>query len=256
MLILEPVVVLDYSPRVRKIYHGCRPHSSFFYIASGEYRYTFKNTFFTASAGDVVYLPKYSRYTMRIQPGETRCIQAEFDLFRKTDTGTEEVLFADVPTVIRACSDEVRGLFLGLEAASHNELSLMAVLFHLLTQLFGESPAVTPEGQHLNRVRPAVDYLYGHYLVRPAVPELAAMCGLSEPHFRRLFRELTGTTPVKFRNRCIMDRACIMLEGGMAVGEVASALNFNDIYSFSVAFRKEFGMSPRAWAAAHGDAEE
>ena len=254
MLMLEPVVVMDYAPRMRRYWHGCRPHSSVLLVYSGEYRYTFKNTTFTACAGDAVYLPKYSRYTTRILPGETRCLQAEFDLMREVNGSREEVLFSDVPMRIPACSDEVRELFLALTAASQNEFRLMSVLFNLITQLFDGTETVEPAPSNLNRVRPAVDYIHGRCLARPPVSELAAMCGLSEPHFRRLFRELTGTTPVKYRNHYIMERACTMLESGvMTVGEVAAALNFTDIYTFSVAFRKEYGMSPRAWLAAQGE---
>ena len=251
MLMLEPIVAMDYSPRMRRYYHGSRPHSSVLLVYAGEYRYTYKNTAFTAHAGDAVYLPKYARYTTRIMPGETRCLQAEFDLMREVDGVREDVLFSDVPLHLPACSDEVRELFLSLGNASQNELRLTAVLFNLITKLLDGVETVAPAAANLNRVRPALDYIHGHSLVRPPIPELAALCGLSEPHFRRLFRELTGTSPVKYRNHYILERACTMLESGvMSVGEVAAALNFNDIYTFSVAFRKEYGMSPRAWIAA------
>ena len=251
MLILDPSVVMDYSPQIRRYYHGSRPHSSVLLVHDGEYRYTYKNTAFTAHAGDAVYLPKYSHYTTRIMPGETRCLQAEFDLMREADGAREDVLFSDVPMLIPACSNAVRELFLSLTAASHNELRLMSVLFNLITLLLDGVETVAPAAANLNRVRPALDYIHGHSLVRTPVSDLADICGLSEPHFRRLFRELTGMSPVKYRNHYILERACTMLESGvMTVGEVASALNFNDIYTFSVAFRKEYGMSPRAWLAA------
>lgn len=75
--------------------------------------------------------------------------------------------------------------------------------------------------------------------------EYARLCGLSEYHFIRRFKEETGKTPLKYRIGIVVGRAeDLLMKTEMNVSEIAALLGFDDALYFSRVFSKEAGMSP------------
>ncbi len=76
--------------------------------------------------------------------------------------------------------------------------------------------------------------------------EIAARCGVSEGHFRRLFKEYSGQNPMDFRQAHRIERAKqLLLLDTLSVGEIAEHLHFADIYHFSRTFKHAVGLSPQ-----------
>lgn len=76
----------------------------------------------------------------------------------------------------------------------------------------------------------------------PAV--FAALVGLSEDHFGRMFRRTTGRPTMKYVWRYRLHRARQLLEAGEKVASVAAELGFCDQSHLDRKFREEFGCSP------------
>jgi AraC-like DNA-binding protein len=77
------------------------------------------------------------------------------------------------------------------------------------------------------------------------VQQMARMAHLSEPQFRRVFREVTGATPKKFYDRLRLVWAEHMLRTEQKrVHEVADALGYYSPFHFSRVFREHFGYPP------------
>ncbi len=75
--------------------------------------------------------------------------------------------------------------------------------------------------------------------------EIADICGVSEGHFRKLFREYSGENPVEFRQKYRIEKAKqLLLLDTHSIGEIAEELHFSDIYHFSKTFKKITGVSP------------
>jgi AraC-like DNA-binding protein len=78
--------------------------------------------------------------------------------------------------------------------------------------------------------------------------QMAESCGMSESHFRKLFREEVGMAPNHYCERLRMDRACELLaETTLRVHEIASELGYDDPLYFSKRFAAVIGVSPRAY---------
>ena len=105
---------------------------------------------------------------------------------------------------------------------------------------------------------PAVEYIHENYAEKKLYgAELAALCGISETYFRRLFAGTYGVTPVEYANALRIGRAKDLLsERGDAktknreaytIGEIAELCGFSDVYYFSRLFKKLTGYSPDGW---------
>lgn len=75
---------------------------------------------------------------------------------------------------------------------------------------------------------------------------IAEICGVSEGHFRRLFKEYSGYNPMEFRQKHRTEKAKqLLLLDTLSIGEIAEELHFSDIYHFSQTFKKMVGVSPQ-----------
>lgn len=84
--------------------------------------------------------------------------------------------------------------------------------------------------------------------VRPDLAAVAARCGVTVVHLCRAFRRHAGCPPGTWARDRRLDRAAARLAGSdAAVAAIAADLGWGDPYAFSRAFRRRFGIGPRAW---------
>lgn len=85
--------------------------------------------------------------------------------------------------------------------------------------------------------------------------ELARLCGLSERHFFRRFKEATGFSPINWlrRERISFARAKL-LEDGSSIKQVADQVGYNDVFFFSRDFKRQTGSCPSEYRRARSSA--
>ena len=92
----------------------------------------------------------------------------------------------------------------------------------------------------------AIDYIQEHYSQKIAISELANLCHLSENHFRRLFSNALGTSPLNYINFTRINQACILLNNtNQSILNVSHEVGFNSIASFNRNFKEIIGLRPR-----------
>jgi len=86
------------------------------------------------------------------------------------------------------------------------------------------------------------------YFERLRVAELAAMAGMSESHFSRVFKAAFGASPIDWLRRERISQAKRRLaETTDAIKEIATQVGYSDRYFFSKDFKRLTGMSPRVF---------
>ena len=175
-----------------------------------------------------------------------------------------DLMFSHIPVVLITAKsnidEQIQGLRLGavgyvtkpfdpeyLRAMVEAQLENISTLRRRL----GESTETTALADTLSEEdRRFMDELYGFMEKRAAEMELSVsvICRdllISQSKFNYKLKELTGDTPgVFFRKYKLNKAAQYLKEGKMNVSEIAIATGFATAAHFSVAFKKQFGVSP------------
>jgi len=101
--------------------------------------------------------------------------------------------------------------------------------------------------------RRVADWIHAHPAANPTLGELAALAGLSEFHFARMFRVSFGMPPHAWIMRARLARAVALLDDGrLSLDHVAARAGFASASHFSNRFRAAHGVTPGQWRRAAG----
>ena len=79
-------------------------------------------------------------------------------------------------------------------------LALMMMIARMNSNV-GNAPEGLRQKNGFDQVRPALEHIRDHYAMPMKIAEIASVCHMSESHFRRLFEENIGMTPVDYLNQ-------------------------------------------------------
>ncbi len=77
---------------------------------------------------------------------------------------------------------------------------------------------------------------------------LAQICHWSPTHFRRVFHELMGTSPLDYVNNTRIMKSCGLLRSTeTSILDISEMVGFHSVSSFNRCFSKVMQMSPREY---------
>lgn len=149
---------------------------------------------------------------------------------------------ARVSELVREASRREPGFELALKGASLSLLSLL--VRHHVEATLGATEAARRNAQQ-ERLGAVLSRLEERFRDDIPLTELAQLAGLCESHFCRVFRTLTGHSPVEYRNRLRIGAAREqLLTTSRPVESIAFECGFQDPNYFSRIFHKLEGISP------------
>ena len=98
------------------------------------------------------------------------------------------------------------------------------------------------------RLENAINFIRENYTDddKMTCEEISKACGLSQSHFRSLFKKLLGMTVTRYINKTRLSSAVYLLRvSDKSITDIAFDSGFSDVSYFNRLFRKEFGLSPR-----------
>ena len=79
--------------------------------------------------------------------------------------------------------------------------------------------------------------------------DIAEAMNYNYSYLSTLFKKTTGSTLLSYYHRKRLDAARqLIAEGSLKMTEIAEMLNYSSLYSFSRAFKENFGISPKQYA--------
>lgn len=118
--------------------------------------------------------------------------------------------------------------------------------------LLRDSPKVedgreVPEN-NLGYIAPAVAFISDNYMHDITVEQLAQVCHISTSHFRRIFKQILGWTPLEYLRLVRIGRACRLLyDSENSITDVGVQVGYPTPSSFTRQFRQIYGISPNQW---------
>lgn len=81
-----------------------------------------------------------------------------------------------------------------------------------------------------------------------SIDVLADLCHWSPTHFRRVFHDIMGTSPLDFINKTRIMKSCNLLRSTEeSILEISEQVGFHSVSSFNRYFAKIMQMSPREY---------
>lgn len=121
-----------------------------------------------------------------------------------------------------------------------------AKLFNILFLLKRKcEKATNPLGQYTDKISFIIQKMNKEYEQNRSLEDYAQMCCMSKYHFLRVFKDVTGCSPIEYRNSIRLEHAKEMLcETDNTVDEISIRIGYTSNAYFCNAFKLKFGMSP------------
>jgi AraC family transcriptional regulator len=155
----------------------------------------------------------------------------------------------------RSAAAEVADLHAGHEAM----LDALArqLVIHLLRQYFMVRQSARIElsraGPVDRRLRLAIEFMHDNYSRELALEEIASAAYLSEYHFARVFKQITGLTPHSYLANIRLERARKLLtETLLPINQIAAMVGYQSQSHFTKIFKAVTGVTPGAFRESSG----
>lgn len=252
----------EFKPQIYDtLYQNGRNSFGFVYIIAGNATYLCADEQFTVKKGAVLFLPAQSRYTI-VNDHADSFLHYTLNFTLSPDAAVNGSLYPYLAgSRILRLSTRNPGLF---EAAfakilatwngkqSGFKLDAKAQLYALFRDFFLEYEAAQMNPKDLHRVGRAKQYIDEHFTEALSLPQLAALCGLSETHFRRLFLSVFRISPIEYQISLRLMKAKDLLQTKIySVSEIAELCGFSDANYFSRLFKTRTGISPLKYKQLH-----
>ena len=131
------------------------------------------------------------------------------------------------------------------------EESIKGYLYSLIIEVLRldeEREQIKRKNRLTTYVRNAISFVEQHYAEEIGVMDMAAECGLSESHLRRVFQENMNMKPVEYINKVRIDAACELIrKEPLSLEEIGCRVGYTTPSTFNRNFRKLTGMTPNQW---------
>lgn len=229
------------APEKRTASRTDRRYYALSYKFEGKTKYQCDGKSYLGDSQHVLLLPRKKPYQYDILECG-RCIQIEFDSdieitdfhsFKISDSPKMRNLFINISQIWAAKSN-------GYMLASLSEFYKILHTVHLLSN----SDYITHKKE--KALLPAVAYIQENFALNDITNEsLAGITGMSTVYFRKLFTKRYGVSPMRYLSNIRIETAKnMLLSDNYSVSDIAEAIGFSSVYSFSRSFKKATGLSP------------
>lgn len=259
---------IEYSNPITKIYYvlernfepgECRVrqrrnNNGIFYIVKGELEIYLNNVKHTVSENSLVCFNIGDEYTIVNNTDEktvyyliafdflnSQAFRNDFVPFCINVNGDKklEMLFKDILDVYNS---KTIGHMMKMYSIMNN------IIYRLLRNLVNDSDQI----EKYSEMADVIKYIHLNYNQRISIDELIKNSFSSPTHFRRIFKNNFGISPLKYLNNVRIEKAKELLAFEQcSVSECCERVGFTDIAHFSVAFKKAVGCTPLDYRTYH-----
>lgn len=135
-----------------------------------------------------------------------------------------------------------------LSAPDQSNGQVRAIFTEILLLLFHSADGSHYDYSAAKKVETVIHFMAKHFTEPLTLAELASYAQISESYLGKIFKTITGKSPIDYLISIRMSHAKVLLKEGLSVSEASRMAGFSDIYYFSRTFKKREGINPSAFA--------
>ncbi len=230
-----------------KMTSHARNYDSISIRQSGTGNFKTKDTSFSVTKGDVLYIPQNLDYSQTSR-GET-IFALHFINYSFSPKNTFEVISPDDSEFVENTIREMYDIW--KEKKQGYRYKCTSLFYSLIYYLNKQTLQNALFSENLgNKIKNALDYIHVHFRSEEiSVPYLAEICSVSEPYLRKQFQKLYSLSPNQYITKLRLECASQLLQSGLyTVAEVSEKSGFGDTKYFSRVFKKHFKQTPKEFS--------
>lgn len=155
----------------------------------------------------------------------------------------DDILLDNVKNIIKESQKSEEGYELAIRGLS---FQLLANLLRRHTKTASNQSELDIQYRRLKQIKPAITHMEINMADKITLEELSQTTHLSTIHFSRVFKIVTGCSPMDYLNRMRVQKAAqLLLKTNKTIIEIAMDTGFNDSNYFSRFFKKCRDITPR-----------
>lgn len=237
------------------------------YLERGKFTFTYNDMDYHCTEGDIIFICPGIAHSFRLDNGEISQPHIHFDITHHPHSEKIPISFKDVdnmtdtekswihenyfnsyknPPLLKIQNKEIfLNLFYQIITSETDTLEKKANMIQLISMLIKDNFPDTIEGQtYLDAAHQLKDYIDAGNGFGMQLEEFEKLFFQSKFYLEKKFKEAFGVSIIGYRNKKRMEIAPCLLKNH-SVSEVAEALGYQSIYSFSRAYKQHYGYSPR-----------
>lgn len=237
-------IALYVHPGSGRIAHNDRPfHGFVLNCEKGIKDYCFSDGRVMRTEGwDLFYLPKGSSYYVKTYSSDG-CYAINFNTENDIECEPFVLKFRNNENLLKAFKSAEK------EWRTQSEFMQIAArkaVYDIIFQIHNEYQKTYLPDAQLKQIAPAIEKISSEFNENDiSVADLAALCGISEAYFRRIFTAKFGVSPKEYIISKRIGYAKQLLEiGDLTVNETAVLCGYTEISHFSREFTKRVGVPP------------
>lgn len=129
------------------------------------------------------------------------------------------------------------------------EIESNGILLQLFSRFLGNTQLLESKSRNqYERLTDIFSYIDNHLYQNIHVSDLAEQMCLSSDHFTRIFKQISGMSPIQYIQAKRIERAqTLLLASRLSIKEIAETVGIPNLSQFSKLFTKETGHSPREY---------
>ena len=139
----------------------------------------------------------------------------------------------------------------GLTQTLYLEAKSLELIALFLDAIDGSTAQTALHRDDLERIYQARQILQSNLQTPPSLLDLARQVGLNDRKLKEGFRQAFNTTVFGYLTQQRMEKACQLLVQQRSVAAVAASVGYASPTAFSSAFRRKFGVTPKAYQLAN-----
>lgn len=213
--------------------------------------YTLKNgEKYFAESGTIIYTPLNSEYIVKFfdfENEESNTVGVNFLLFNSDNNPfviSDKIEFFNVDNYNYKYLFDRLSNFSEANVICHSKLkSLLYDILYKISDFYHKD-----YNFRFKSISTGIEYLENDEKQLLSIKEIAEMCNVSEVYFRKLFKEYSGMSPIKYRITAKIFRAKNYLKyDDLTISEISYRLGFEEVSYFIKTFKMLTGTTPNQY---------